>query len=136
IRYPDAASPSGTRQYLIDTTPELRSQIIRAKIHRLDGVFFTHNHADHVFGLDDLRRFNAVMDAPLDIYAEPRVLEWLRGTFGYIFEAHKNVNQTFVASLIPNAVAPPPDGAALDFPASGGGTTWTPLRLLHGRLPI
>ncbi len=134
VRYVDGGGAA--RQYLIDTTPELRSQIVTARINRIDGVLFTHNHADHVFGLDDLRRFNAVMGAPLDIYAEPRVLEWLRGTFGYIFESHRNVNQTFVASLIPNAIGPAPEGGSLQLPAAGGGATWTPLRLLHGRLPI
>jgi phosphoribosyl 1,2-cyclic phosphate phosphodiesterase len=133
VRYTDDGGTQ--RQYLVDTTPELRSQIIAARIHRIDGVLFTHNHADHIFGLDDLRRFNAVMKTPLDIYAEPRVLEWLRGTFGYIFEAHKNVNQTFVASLIPHAIGPAPEGGPLQLPVAGG-ATWTPLRLMHGRLPI
>lgn len=139
VRYRD---DGGTlRQYLIDTTPELRTQIVGARIHRLDGVFYTHNHADHVFGLDDLRRFNAVMQAPLNIYAEPRVLEWLASTFRYVFEPAGNVNQTFIPTLTPHAIAPGTPAPAPGRPDEGGGMTlhgarWTPLRLMHGRLPI
>jgi phosphoribosyl 1,2-cyclic phosphate phosphodiesterase len=132
VRYPDAAGKNTIdpfRQYLIDTTPELRLEMIRHKIDRLNGVFYTHNHADHVFGIDDLRRFNAVMDAPLDIYAEQRVIEWLRHTFGYIFESHKNINQSFIPELILQTIEP-------QAPVPYGDATWTPIRLLHGRLPI
>jgi phosphoribosyl 1,2-cyclic phosphate phosphodiesterase len=117
------------RQFLIDTTPELRAQAIGQGLMRIDGVFYTHAHADHIFGLDDLRRFNAVMHAAIDIYAEESVLDRLRKTFAYIFEPHKNVNNTFVASLLPHVIAP---GQALEL----FGARWTPLRLLHGRLPI
>ena len=127
IRYDDPHSVR--RDYLIDTTPELRTQVVAARLMRLDGVFYTHNHADHVFGLDDLRRFNAVMQAPLPIHAEPRVLEWFASTFSYIFAPHTNINRTFVADLVPHAVAP---GVAVDH----HGATWTPLRLMHGRLPV
>lgn len=127
IRYPDTAGRP--RQYLIDTAPEMRQQVIRQRIDRIDGVLFTHSHADHIFGLDDLRRFNAVMKAPIDIHAERDVIDRLRGMFSYIFEPHKNVNQSFVAALIPHAVTP---GEPIDL----FGTTWTPIRLLHGRLPI
>ncbi len=117
------------RTFLIDTTPDLRHQMIRNDVMRIDGVFYTHNHADHVFGLDDLRRFNAVMGTAIDIYAERGVLDWLHGTFGYIFEPHLNVNKTFIAELIPNEV----------FVGEGVelyGKVWQPIRLLHGRLPI
>ncbi len=142
VRYPNVtgkteANPSKSnqsrsdsyRQYLIDTTPELRLEMIRHKIDRLDGVFYTHNHADHVFGIDDLRRFNAVMKAPLDLFAEQRVIEWFRHTFSYIFEPHKNINQSFIPELILQTIEP-------NVPAFFGGATWTPIRLLHGRLPI
>src|SRR5690554_1189223 len=84
------------RQYLIDTSPELRQQAIAQDLMRLDGVLYTHAHADHVLGLDDLRRFNAVMNSPLDVYAEPHVIDRLKVMFQYIFEPHGNVNQSFV----------------------------------------
>jgi len=117
------------RQVLIDTAPEVRQQAIRHRLHRLDGVFFTHAHADHIFGLDDLRRFNAVMQAPIDIFAEPDVLKTLGSMFRYIFEPHTNVNQSFIANLIAHTIE-----AGVSVPLFGA--TWTPIRLLHGRLPI
>ena len=121
--------PPTVCQWLIDTAPEMRSQMIRHQIDRLDGVFYTHSHADHVFGLDDLRRFNAVMKTPLDIYTEPDTLRRLQSMFYYIFEPHRNVNQSFVATLIPQEITV---GEAMLL----HGARWTPLRLLHGRLPI
>jgi len=134
IRYPHGVPTSvdmsdAKRQYLIDTTPELRLQMIRHEIMRLDGVLYTHNHADHVFGLDDLRRFNAVMGQPLDLFAEPRIVAWLQQTFRYIFEPHKNINQSFIPQLLARPIEP---GEPLEL----HGATWTPLRLMHGRLPI
>src|SRR5690606_25344951 len=103
---------------------ELRQQAIRERLAWLDGVLYTHAHADHIFGLDDLRRFNAVMDAPVDIYAEESVLAKFRSMFSYIFEPHKNVNTSFVATLIPHALH-------VGQPIELFGATWTPLRLLH-----
>ncbi|MEM8739535.1 MAG: MBL fold metallo-hydrolase [Planctomycetota bacterium] len=119
----------GVRQLLIDTSPDLRHQAIRAQLSRLDGVLVTHTHADHIFGLDDLRRFNAAMDAPVDLYAEPAAIDTLRSMFHYIFEPHKNINKSFVANLLAFPVEP-------GQPRPLFGATWTPLRLLHGRLPI
>jgi phosphoribosyl 1,2-cyclic phosphate phosphodiesterase len=130
VRYQDGGVPAAPlRQFLIDTAPELRTQAVAQDLRRLDGVLYTHGHADHIFGLDDLRRFNAVMHAPLDIYAEASVLSVLRRTFFYVFESQLNVNQTFIPQLTCHALEP---GAALEL----GGARWTPLRLLHGRLPI
>ena len=117
------------RRFIIDTAFELRQQIIRQRIARIDGVFYTHAHADHIFGLDDLRRFNAVMQAPIDIFAEQHTMDILRSTFWYIFEPHRNVNNSFVASLTPRTLA-------LNQPVDLFGARWTPIRLLHGRLPI
>src|SRR5678815_287833 len=59
---------AGGRSFLIDTGPELRLQAIRAGICRVDAVLYTHYHADHVHGLDDLKAFNAVLGGPLPCY--------------------------------------------------------------------
>ncbi len=127
VRYDD---PEGRpRTWLIDTTPELRLQMVRHRVMRIDGVLYTHNHADHIFGIDDLRRFNAVQGEPLDIFAEPGVVEWMRQTYQYIFQPTKNVNASFVPTLIPHPIEP---GEPLEL----AGREWTPLRLMHGRLPI
>jgi len=127
VRYAD---PDGAqRTILIDTTPELRQQMIRHGVMRIDGVVYTHNHADHVFGIDDLRRFNAVQDEAIDVFAERRIVNWLRRTYEYIFNAEHNVNSSFVPMLILHEVEP---GESFDI----AGRSWQPLRLLHGRLPI
>jgi phosphoribosyl 1,2-cyclic phosphate phosphodiesterase len=128
VRYPDATVEGG-RQLLIDTAPELRTQAIENDLTRIDGVLYTHGHADHIFGLDDLRRFNAVMKTAVDIYAERSVLDQLQRMFQYVFEPHNNINQSFVATLIARPVEP-------EVPLDLFGAMWTPLRLLHGRLPI
>lgn len=137
IRYPrssDRQAPASTSrdnpiQVLIDTSPELRSQMVRHEVMAIDGVCYTHNHADHIFGIDDLRRFNAVMGTSIDLYAEPRVCDWFRRTFEYIFDAKKNINKSFVPQLILRDIEPE---VAFDL----HGARWTPLRLMHGRLPI
>ena len=127
VRYPDASGVE--RTVLIDTTPELRHQMLRHRVKRLDAVTYTHAHADHVFGIDDLRPFNVAMKQPIDIYAEPSVCQWMRHSFAYIFEPHKNTNPSFVPQLLLHEVH-------AGVPFSIAGVSWTPIRLLHGRLPI
>jgi phosphoribosyl 1,2-cyclic phosphate phosphodiesterase len=122
--------PAGhERVVLLDAGPDLREQALRARLFRCDAVLFTHNHVDHTFGVDELRRFNAVQKAPIDVYAEPHTLDHLRRVYQHIFDAERNVNQSFVATLIAHelAVARPLDLFGMRF---------TPVRLLHGKLPI
>jgi phosphoribosyl 1,2-cyclic phosphate phosphodiesterase len=71
---------------LVDTTPDLRAQALRFGIRRVDAVLFTHSHADHVMGLDETRRFNAIGRAPVPVYGDGRTLGDLRRTFSYIFD--------------------------------------------------
>ncbi|MHC4219819.1 MAG: MBL fold metallo-hydrolase [Planctomycetota bacterium] len=127
VRFTD---PSGeARVVLIDTSPDLREQALRHRLRRCDGIVYTHNHVDHTFGLDEVRRFNVVMQAPIDIYAEDRTLEFLGRIYRHIFAKEKNVNDSFVATLIPHEIEV---GRPLDL----YGLRHTPLRLLHGKLPI
>lgn len=73
---------------LIDATPELRLQCINNKVTRLDAVLITHPHADHIFGLDDLRRFNIVQRMDIPIYGTSQTLDTIRNTFSYVFSNH------------------------------------------------
>lgn len=114
---------------LIDATPDLRQQALRYGLDRCDAILFTHNHVDHTFGLDEVRRYNAMQRAPIDIYAEEHTLEFLKSVFRYIFDRDKNINDSFVASLIPWIIKP-------DEPIDLWGLKVTPIRLLHGHLPI
>ena len=102
IQFVDATGQE--RVVLIDTSPDLRQQSLREKLHRCDAILFTHNHVDHTFGLDEVRRFNAVMKQPIEIYAERHTLDHLHRVFQHVFEPHKNVNDSFVATLVPNEI--------------------------------
>jgi phosphoribosyl 1,2-cyclic phosphate phosphodiesterase len=72
---------------LVDTTPDLRTQALREKIRRVDAVIFTHSHADHIMGLDEVRRFNMMSGQPMPMYADRSTLDDIRTTFRYIFES-------------------------------------------------
>ena len=74
------------RTILIDTPPELRLQLIAGGITRVDAVLYTHEHADHTMGIDDLRIFSVRQRRPLPIYGPPETLERLRTSFRYIFD--------------------------------------------------
>ena len=70
---------------LVDTPPDLRCQCLAAGVDRLDAILYTHAHADHVNGIDDLRALNFLMDRPIDAYANAAVLARIRERFAYAF---------------------------------------------------
>ena len=74
------------RSILVDTGPDLRAQALANDIRRVDAILFTHSHADHVTGLDDVRRYNQLQRAAISCYADPATLSDLRRMFAYIFE--------------------------------------------------
>ena len=77
---------AGDAAILIDTPPELRLQLITAGRHRVDAVLYTHEHADHINGIDDLRMFSVQRSQPLPLYGPPETLERIRTSFNYIFD--------------------------------------------------
>ena len=77
----------GGLQVLIDTTPDLRAQALAHDIRRVDAILFTHSHADHVMGLDEVRRYNMLSGRTMPVYADARTIAELRRTFSYIFES-------------------------------------------------
>ena len=119
---------------LLDAGPDLRAQALRAGLTRCDGIIFTHNHVDHIFGLDEVRRFNAVMKAPIDVWADAHTMESLTRVYRHIFDRQNNVNDSFVATLVPRRIDDEMvrDGTLIDV----HGATFLPVRFLHGRLPI
>lgn len=74
------------KNILIDTTVDLRFQILREKINRIEAVLYTHTHADHLHGIDDLRGFNFVQRKKTPVYAAKRDLEHISSSFKYIFD--------------------------------------------------
>jgi phosphoribosyl 1,2-cyclic phosphate phosphodiesterase len=77
---------AGGATLLIDTPAETRLQLVSAGVTRVDAVLYTHEHADHVCGMDDLRMFSLRQRTPLPLFGPPAALEYLRGAFRYIFD--------------------------------------------------
>jgi len=76
---------------VIDTAPDFRQQMLRSNVRRLDGVIISHYHADHVVGIDDVRRYNHMQNAAIDCWARPETLASLKQSFGYVFVEDENV---------------------------------------------
>ncbi|MEL7587729.1 MAG: MBL fold metallo-hydrolase [Prolixibacteraceae bacterium] len=74
---------------VIDAGPDFRQQMLRVGLRKLDAILLTHEHTDHIFGLDDIRAFNWVQHHPMDIYAEERVQESVRRVFNYVFSKYQ-----------------------------------------------
>ena len=80
---------SDTTSFVIDTTPDFRSQMLRAKVRKLDAVLYTHPHKDHIAGLDDVKAFNYFQQQPMRVYANLLTQNALKQEFSYIFDDHK-----------------------------------------------
>ncbi len=111
---------------LVDTPPELRLQCIEAGIDRVDAVLYTHAHADHVNGLDDLRSLNNVMDRPIDAISDAQVLEKIRSRFDYAFQPPVPEKGWWRPCLKP---------IAMDGPFMVGDLLVRPIEQQHGRSP-
>ncbi len=118
----------GGRRILIDTPPELRLQLVGAGIDAVDAVLYTHDHADHVQGIDDLRAMS-VRFGRLPVYGPPDTLERLRQRFGYVFDESAAPPGTPKPEL---AVVPLQPYAE----ASVAGLTVTPIPVEHGPTPV
>tara|TARA_B100001123_G_scaffold449929_2_gene617520 strand:- start:645 stop:1325 length:681 start_codon:yes stop_codon:yes gene_type:complete len=117
---------SSGKNILIDTSTDLRQQALRFKLKSVDAVFYTHSHADHIMGLDELRRFNVLKGGPITCYADARTWEGLRKTFFYIFE-----NRSQQGGGIPKL-----EVEEITGPFLVGDTAVVPIPLLHGATPI
>lgn len=119
---------------LLDAGPDLRQQALRARLSRCDAILFTHNHVDHIFGLDEVRRFNALQRGPIEVWGDAHTMASLRRIYTHIFDRDNNVNDSFVATLIPRMIEDSliESGQPIDL----WGMRATPIPLLHGRLPV
>ncbi len=113
------------RNVVIDTTPDFRFQALRARMERLDAVLYTHGHADHVLGLDDIRPFNLKQNQAVAVYGAPETLAILRRQFPYIFDGGP------VESTLPSVELHPIDGLFELF-----GAKIVPVPALHGPQPV
>ncbi|MGB9074109.1 MAG: MBL fold metallo-hydrolase [Terriglobales bacterium] len=111
---------------VIDTTPDFREQALREKIRRVDAVLYTHTHADHILGIDDLRPLSyRHRPGSLPLYAEPRAAETLRHMFRYIFEGKYEFGGLPEVEL-----------KTLDGPLELFGARFEPVTVIHGETPI
>src|SRR5688500_18920254 len=108
----------GGRRVLVDTTPELRLQCVAHGVESIDALVYTHAHADHVMGLDDVRRFNAISGTPLDVWADDRTFESLGACFGYAFREPDPSTKLFRPHLVRRPIRPP-------NPFEVAGVRWT-----------
>jgi phosphoribosyl 1,2-cyclic phosphate phosphodiesterase len=113
----------GDRRVLIDTAPDFRYQALRFKIDRLDAILFTHSHADHILGLDDVRPFNFMQKTDIPIYASADALITIRRTFQYVFD--DSPSESSRPRLTPHIFD--------DDPIHVGGLDIQPIRVAHGR---
>jgi phosphoribosyl 1,2-cyclic phosphate phosphodiesterase len=124
---PSAVVSCGGTRVLIDSSPELRLQCVTNGIDMIDAVVYTHGHADHIMGLDDLRRFNALKKGPLDIWADELTHSALTRCFGYAFKEPELEMKVFRPHLIRRMI---------EGPFEIGGMTWTPIPMFHGDLAV
>ena len=112
---------------LIDTPPELRLAAIEQDLRRVDAVLFTHSHADHIFGLDDLRTFNWIQQSEIPLYAEPEVAGDLSRAYSYIWR------ETQAGGGKPRLTL---NEVEVGVPMHLGGLAVETVRVMHGQLPI
>src|SRR6185295_19464085 len=123
---PDSPMAAATRFILVDTSTDLRAQALGLNLRRVDAVLFTHSHADHIFGLDEVRRFNKLQKEAIPCFADRRTIADLTRTFAYIFERDT-----------PKGGGIPKIGLHyIGGPFCLGGVDVIPVPLLHGTRPI
>jgi phosphoribosyl 1,2-cyclic phosphate phosphodiesterase len=111
---------------VIDTGPDFRYQMLRAKTPKIDGLVFTHGHKDHVAGLDDVRAFNYWQKAPVDVFASTETQEVLQREFQYVFngKAYPGIPQLVLHTVENNR------------PFTIGDLTLIPIRALHYKMEV
>jgi phosphoribosyl 1,2-cyclic phosphate phosphodiesterase len=120
VEVPDRA------RLLVDTTPDFRQQALRHRLRHIDAVLFTHAHADHILGFDELRRFNTLQNAPIPAYANRDAWDVLKRSFYYAFDGLPRLG-----GGVPQVIDREADG-----PFCVGGVRITPVRVWHGTLAV
>jgi phosphoribosyl 1,2-cyclic phosphate phosphodiesterase len=112
---------------LVDTSSDLRAQALRFGLTRVDAVLYTHSHADHILGLDELRRFNTLQKGPIPLYGDERTMTDLRRIFSYAFQPVREPGHEYVPQLVP---------FVLDGPLCVAGAEVRPVPVTHGARSI
>jgi phosphoribosyl 1,2-cyclic phosphate phosphodiesterase len=111
---------------VIDTGPDFRQQMLREKLLSLDAVVYTHEHKDHIAGMDDVRGFNYILKRPMDVYCTQSVLNALKREFYYVFSEEKypgipEINVNILSDLQSFKIK---------------GISFTPIQCMHARMPV
>ena len=117
----------GTTSVLVDTSPDLRQQLLDAEVNRLDAVLYTHSHADHVHGIDDLRPLVIAMRRRIPIYADRMTSELLLSSFGYCFVSPAGSGYPPILEAHPLH-----SERQTVISGPGGSIAATPFRMIHG----
>lgn len=125
----ERVTPAGTTRVLIDTSPDMREQLLRAEVATLDAVVYTHSHADHVHGLDDLRQITFNMRKRLPVWADGDTTEALLSRFGYAFVQPPDSNYPPICEL--NSIH---DGRPFTIEGAGGPIDFLPFEVRHGNI--
>ena len=112
---------------LVDTSSDLRAQALRFGLTRIDAVLYTHSHADHILGLDELRRFNTLQKGPIPLYGDQRTLTDLQRIFSYAFQTKREPGHEYVPQLVP---------FVLEGPICVAGAEVRPVPVTHGARTI
>jgi phosphoribosyl 1,2-cyclic phosphate phosphodiesterase len=119
--------PDGVTRVLIDTPPDLREQLLDANVDGLDAVFYSHEHADHTHGIDDLRAIAIHRRRRVDVYLDAATADVVKARFGYCFETPPG--SEYPPILTEHRIEP---GRALNIDGAGGAITVLPYRQEHG----
>jgi phosphoribosyl 1,2-cyclic phosphate phosphodiesterase len=122
----EAAVARGVRHILVDTSTDLREQALRHDVTRVDAILFTHSHADHIMGLDEVRRYNMLQRSAIPCFADALTLGDLKRTFAYVFDP----------SPWPGGGIPQLTLFRIGGPFILGGLEILPIPLMHGPRPI
>ncbi len=110
---------------LIDTSPDLRQQALREHLHRVDAVLFTHTHADHLHGIDDLRAFCQINRCQIPLYSYPEAISHIQDKFGYTLREPSNFWDLPVLAA-----------HVVEAPFEVAGQMVTPIPVMHGKIRI
>jgi phosphoribosyl 1,2-cyclic phosphate phosphodiesterase len=112
---------AGGKHLLFDTPPDFRDQVLTFGVERVDAVFITHPHADHIFGFDDIRRFSDLQQTHIPVYGSPETIASMRSKFDYVDKASHSFGG------VPRVVFTEMTG-----PVEAGGARITPVPVMHG----